>query len=61
MVYKIARAVMLACAAATLVMAGHDLAVGSLSLGYGLLAVLTLAAVRGLWVLYAMMEESSMG
>ena len=60
MVYKIARAAMLACAAATLVMAGHDLAVGSLSLATGLLAVGALAAVRGLWVLYDMMEESSM-
>lgn len=61
MVYKIARAVMLVTAAATVVMAGHDLAVGTLSLGYGLLAVGALAAVRGLWILYAMMEESSMG
>lgn len=60
MIYKIARAVMLACAAATVAMAGHDLVVGSLSLGYGLLAVGALAAVRGVWVLYDMLEESSM-
>lgn len=59
--YKIARAAMLACAAATVVMAGHDLAAGTLSLGYGLLALGSLAALRGLWVLYAMMEEASMG
>lgn len=60
MVYKLARTLMAACAVAILVMAGHDLAVGTLSLATSALALACLGAVRGLWVLYGIMEEADM-